>query len=144
MQYRRKPVKGMGVAWADGQGDYKMKSKQELLKCCEVTFVDLPVNQLYLTLPGVREGWATGVQPWRILREAGRNGSLRQEGLLCLQMFFLWESFIEEGARERPRLPLGFLLEQVTGNAARSGSSLKPLCTGGGLRRLYLHILNDC
>ena len=41
-------------------------------------------------------------------------------------------------------LPLEFLLGQVTGNAARNRSSPEPLCAGGALQSLYLHILNGC
>lgn len=38
------------------------------------------------------------------------------------------------GSEERAcTLPLEFLLGQVTGNAARNGSSPRPLCTRGGL-----------
>lgn len=115
------------MAWADGQEDYKMKNKQEVFKCCEMTFVDLPAKQrecFISPFQGVREGWATCVQPWSNLREAERNEPLSQEGLglpnacRCFPIGAFYPGRSEEETLE-------FLLGQVTGNTARNGSSPK-------------------
>lgn len=83
MKCRRKwAVKGVGVAWADGPEDYKNEKQTRVFKMLSSDFWRPPCwPVLYLTLPGVREGWVTGVQPSRNLREAVRNESLRQDGL---------------------------------------------------------------